>query len=152
MQTGLTSFCKYRESSFFIWQIRQILLYKNRFTDERSSSLLVFLKCKFATKFLQFVTIPNLFPLKFEKMPTLSMGFRFFVRIFRQNAPTIDTAVMERCFSDTSDWSRIFQTRGTTPEFGLKTFYLARFLPKTAWKWKKFNREESANEYFQRHY
>ena len=28
-----------------------------------------------------------------------------------------------------------------TPEFRAKTYYLVRFLPKTAWKWKKLYRE-----------
>ena len=42
-----------------------------------------------------------------------------------------------------SGWSRISQTGGggPTPNFGAKTYYiyLATFLPKMAWKWKKFD-------------
>ena len=30
-----------------------------------------------------------------------------------------------------------------TPEFGAKTCYFARFLPKTAWKWEKLDQEEA---------
>ena len=38
-----------------------------------------------------------------------------------------------------------FPRRGApTPEFGAKAYYLARFLPKTAWKLKKLNREGGA--------
>ena len=29
-----------------------------------------------------------------------------------------------------------FPEGGANPEIGAKTYYLARFLPKTAWKWK----------------
>ena len=32
----------------------------------------------------------------------------------------------------------------TIPKFGAKTYYLARFLPKTASKWKKLDQEEGA--------
>ena len=32
-----------------------------------------------------------------------------------------------------------------TPNFGVKTYYLARFLPKTALKWKKLDREGDAS-------
>ena len=31
---------------------------------------------------------------------------------------------------------------GATLEFGPKTYYLAKFLPKIAWKWKKLDREQ----------
>ena len=38
-----------------------------------------------------------------------------------------------------SGGSRISSRGVPTPEFGPKTYYLTRFLPKTAWKWKKFD-------------
>ena len=34
-----------------------------------------------------------------------------------------------------------FPRRETTLDFGTKTYYLARFFPKTAWKWNKLDRE-----------
>ena len=34
-----------------------------------------------------------------------------------------------------------FPNGAPTPVFGAKAYYLARFLPKTAWKWKKLDRE-----------
>ena len=33
-----------------------------------------------------------------------------------------------------------FSRRGKNPEFGAKTYYLAWFFPKTAWKWKQLDR------------
>ena len=41
----------------------------------------------------------------------------------------------------TSSGSRISQVGAPPPEFGVKTYYLASFLPKTAWKWKQLDRE-----------
>ena len=38
---------------------------------------------------------------------------------------------------------RISQTGAPTPEFVAKTYYLARLLLKSAWKWKKSDREGS---------
>ena len=39
-----------------------------------------------------------------------------------------------------------FPRRGApTPEFGVKTYYLARYLPKTAWKCKKLDQEGRAS-------
>ena len=41
-----------------------------------------------------------------------------------------------------------FPRRGaTTPEFGAKSCNLARFLPKTAWKLEKLNREGGAETF-----
>ena len=37
--------------------------------------------------------------------------------------------------------SSISQVGAPTPEFGVKTNCLARFLPKTVWKWKQLDRE-----------
>ena len=47
--------------------------------------------------------------------------------------------------SSFSGVSRISQTKGAPPKFGVKTYYLKFFLPKTAWKWKKLYREGGAN-------
>ena len=36
-----------------------------------------------------------------------------------------------------------FPRREPTPEFGVKTYYLARYLAKTSWKWKELDGEQA---------
>ena len=61
------------------------------------------------------------------------------------------TCTLKDRWDDSFDYSTIKQFRGgsrtsqmgeaPTPEFGVKTHYLARLLSKTAWKWMKLDRE-----------